>query len=257
MNIIRVYGGLGNQLFQYAFGQAMRANGIKVGYETAWYEKNYQPPRPYCLDKFNTNVEVSPFSMVNRTIRETGFDPRLTHLKNCNFYGYWQSPRYFETIKEQISQEIQVKPEFCTDEFSNILIKIANCNSVALHVRRGDYVNKGHHLLSLDYYLKGIRLIESLTSNAKIFVFSDDLDWCKVQFSDVEFVQLKEDYLEFELMRLCTHNIIANSTFSWWAAYLNPNPNKIVICPGKWMVNDDNQALIEQKGLLLDSWIKI
>jgi hypothetical protein len=251
MNVIRVYGGLGNQLFQYALGQAQRANGIDVRYDISWYGKPSSADRPYGLGKFNTNVEVSDF-LKQKTLNEVSLnyidDLIFTRLDNCNFYGYWQHPRYFADILPQLKKEFVVKKEFHTTEYTKLRRKITGCESVSIHIRRGDYIKiNGHHLLPLQYYKEALKLVEG-----PLFIFSDDIPWCKEYFKGT-FVEV-EDYLSLELMKLCKHNIIANSTFSWWAAYLNENPNKIVISPEQWRLKKEDQMLVSGDILRPTDW---
>jgi hypothetical protein len=257
MNIIRLCGGLGNQLFQYAFGKAQKQCGITVLYDSSWYNKIRNPLRPLLLDKFKINLEMANSTQYFRIITEKGFESKKIFDVGFKYTGYWQSPLYHYEIYSELQKEIQLKEEYYTSEYSELKKIIIKSNSVSVHVRRGDYLNKeNHHVLPLEYYKKALKLIQSLKGDCKVFVFSDDIFWCKKQFSDVYFVQLN-DYLEFELMRFCTHNIIANSTFSWWAAYLNENTNKTVIAPKRWVVKAEDQNNIDKKGLILNDWIKL
>lgn len=236
MNVIELCGGLGNQLFQYAFGRAQIENGIDVKYDLSWYrrlEKKY--PRPYRLDKFCVDVEIGSFTS-RKFLREGEFNLNLIKRNNCNFKGYWQYYGYHENILSILKKEFQVKEEFYTKGFLKLRESIINANSVSIHVRRGDYVGKKNEsfgCLPFQYYFRAI--VEKVKGN--LFVFSDDILWCKEYFKQdyflqkIIFVHSQQDYLDFELMRLCKYNIIANSSFSWWAAYLNDDSEKIVVAP--------------------------
>lgn len=262
MNVIKLYGGLGNQLFQYALGQSQKDNGINVCYENTWYTKPENHYRPYCLDKFNTKVQLGLFKSNQKTLNEVSLnymnDILFTKVDNCNFYGYWQHPRYFTSILSTLKKEFQVKKEFYTKEYKELKEKITNTNSISLHVRRGDYVQiNGHHLLPLEYYDKAfVKILEQTGINVKVFIFSDDLSWCKqnLGINDNLIYVDQPEYLSFDLMRLCKHNIIANSTFSWWSAYLNDNPDKIVVSPDQWRLTKEGQSIVSKDILKPEGW---
>ena len=254
MNIIRMCGGLGNQLFQYAFGQAQKNNGIDVRYDTKWYAAPTTPPRPYILDKFNTNVLIAEKGLTLPRKKKEGA-VNLKHLKEDGYYfrGYWQSPVYFKDIRLQIEKEFHVKEELHTPEFTALKKEILCSNSVSVHIRRGDYMEGNDHLaLPLAYYDKALNIIKALKTDVSVYIFSDDIKWCKKNFTDCTFVEM-EDYLEFELMYSCKHNITANSSFSGLAAHLGDS--QTVIAPKIWYKNTRGQSDVERNGLLLDNWI--
>lgn len=259
MNVIRVYGGLGNQLFQYALGKTISCHGGVVGFDLAWYaRKEKRFPRPMCLRVFNTEFTIAARTNKHPTLRE---DPEKIYpihvLDKVNYIGYWQSPYYHKGIYSILQNEFWVKEEFYTKEYREYKEKILNTNSVALHVRRGDFLmHPSHYVVPLDYYQKALSLVKNLKTNPHIFVFSDDLPWCKKAFEgeNVTFVETR-DYLEFDLMRLCKTKIIGNSTFSWWPAYLDETG--LVICPKKWWVKEQADELTRRKSMLLDRWIKL
>jgi hypothetical protein len=258
VNVIRLCGGLGNQLFQYAFGRAQNANGITVFYNLMWYAKEKNAHRPFQLDHFKIDVSISPF--VNTTVFEkyvNVYDLKLLKKDGFNFMGYWQCPEYFKDILPELKKEIQVKEQFYTPEFLKLRKEIDNCKSLSIHVRRGDYLeNVGWHVLPMIYYNLALKTIRSFKNIDKTYVFSDGMDWCKANFKDVEFVHLN-DCLDFELMRHCKHNITGNSTFSWWAAELNDNPDKMVIIPKRWRESKESQAKMPVSFLTPEGWIKI
>ncbi len=260
MNVIKIYGGLANQFFQYAFGKAMEANGIKVGHELSFYDRPHDPLRPYGLDKFYTTTNPSKF-LQQRTIHETTSmhykcEPSLLMMNNTNFFGYWQHPGYFKSILPILKKELTLREEYYTDVFLRLREKILNQEStVALHVRRGDYVTiAGHLVLPLDYYDQALQKVRGY-----VYIFSDDIPWCKNHFSHHDSFRFIEqpDFICFELMKLCTHKIIANSTFSLMAALLSQRQDGKVIAPVKWRVNEEEQRRVEQGGLLLNNWIKL
>jgi hypothetical protein len=257
MNVVRVMGGLGNQMFQYAFGKVVGAS-----YDLSWFRSytNHAHPRPYRLGKFNTKIKENAF-LPQETIeeRKVGFDMNLLNKKNCNFYGYWQWLGYYKAILPILRQELTLKEAFYTEEFIRLRNEICSCDSLSIHVRRGDYLTQaGFHDLPLRYYFEAV---SALSRRDCIFIFSDDIPWCKSKFKQdyfqekITFVQL-DDYLSFELMKNCRKNITANSTFSWWAAYLNDNPDKAVVTPREWLCNDI-QETNGNEVYFPKEWIKI
>jgi len=245
MNVIRLRGGLGNQLFQYAFGQTME----NVAYDISWYKKGN---REYLLDKFNLDVKISD-AINKEEVREEGFDLGVINKRDCNISGYWQSPLFFETQKEILKENIQVKETFYTEEFIDLKEEISNVNSVGVHVRRGDFLQSNAHVvMPLKYYRSAIEIMESLIEDPIFYMFSDDINWCKANFKGVNFFHLK-GYLDFELLKTCKHKIIPNSTFGWWSAYLN---GETVICPQKWYKKNQELSVVRRQ-LLPKDWIKL
>lgn len=253
MNVIKVMGGLGNQLFQYAFGKAMMLNGIDVAFDTSFYIHEMKWPRKLILDKFNLEFKESPF-LKQSIIKDHkhGFDINLLTYQNHNFDGYWQFKGYYENIINHLSKDFLLSDKFYTDRVKDLhtIISFSN-NSVALHVRRGDYLVQTWGILPISYYFEAI---QEMPQDANIFIFSDDIPWCKENLKQMYFkqklyfVEGLEDYQDFELMRLCGHIIMANSTFSWWAAFLNENGK--VIAPKQWLGGS-----ITTKDIYQDHWI--
>jgi len=264
MNIIKIVGGIGNQMFQYAFGKAQEQNGISVAYDIGFYARAKSAdkyPRLYHLDKFQTNVSINFFKHSWKTYKEnkTGFDMSLLTRDNANFEGYWQYYPYIKLVLPLLRQELVLQEKYYTKEYLSLKNDIMGCKSVAVHVRRGDYLtHKGvFRNLKFEYYM---RALSCSPEGDQIFIFSDDIPWCREKFKkdyfyrDIVFVDLNE-YLSFELMRLCTHHIIANSTFSYWAAMLKNDPEQVVVCPKEWLVNkvqDNGNELFFPK-----RWIQI
>jgi len=190
----------------------------------------------------------------------------LKASSNVLLEGFWQHHKYFKNISSQVLDQLTLKAEYIPPAF-NLFTQIEqNRSSVSLHIRRGDYISDPNNLnyfgvLPIEYYNKAIDYINSKIKNPVYYVFSDDLDWAKdnllKQNTPKVFVDIeggKKDYLELEAMRRCHHNIIANSSFSWWGAFLNKNPNKIVIAPAKWLAMDEINRNIE---IQFPSWKKI
>lgn len=186
----------------------------------------------------------------------------FTNAKNEYLIGYWQTERYFYPIRWEILKAFTF-PSFEPGSKNESLGKeLQQENSVALHIRRGDYLEIGNTsgICTIDYYKKAIAHIKEKVSPKVYSVFSDDIDWCIGQFgaiisdSDIRYVNWnkgKESFRDMQLMSLCKHNIIANSSFSWWGAWLNQNPEKIVIAPSLWMNSEGWSEIIP------DDWITI
>ncbi len=192
------------------------------------------------------------------------FDPNVLNApKDSYLNGYWQSERYFPNVHEILRQEFQFK--YSQDLKSRHLSALmSSTDSVAVHIRRGDYVENpthlNHHgLCSLDYYERSTQSIINKVSDPHFFVFSDEPQWAKENLKlefPVTIVDHNNDDYSYEDMRLmsqCKHQIIANSSFSWWAAWLNNHPQKIVIAPLKWF----NNSPADTRDLIPTSWFRI
>lgn len=281
MIIIRVQGGLGNQLFQYALALSLKKRkNTKVLLDITFYMDSFithgATKRSFILDNFNIKdieyttdknlVLKNSFTQKIRRLyerkflpyykntyvveKDSGFDSLIFEVKTTAYLdGYWQSYKYFENIEKELRSNLILTTELSSD--SDVLLSEIKKqqNSISLHIRRGDYVtkyNKLYYQISLDYYTNSINFIKSKLANdsIKIYVFSDDIDWCKqnIKINDSHYFvpnNQKEDFEDLILMSNCSHNIIANSTYSWWAAWLNSNQKKIVVCPKRWF-NDSN-----------------
>ena len=276
MIIVNIIGGLGNQMFQYAMGAALAIQSkqeLKLDITTF----EHYDLRDYELDIFNIDPEIASdeeiiqakkneLSELNFTEKYCYFDLSLKLLgQNENVYlrGYWQSEKYFSAYKDYILEAFTSKNRL-SRQSSQFHKAIASTNSVGLHVRRGDYItnpkeNNHHGVCSLEYYNNAASFIVNRIDKPHFFIFSDDLDWAKesLDFIDnITFVELDKnipDYEEMYLMSQCKHNIIANSSFSWWGAWLNQNSKKIVIAPKKWLTDET----IDTKDLIPDSWIRL
>ena len=288
MIVAHIIGGLGNQMFQYAAARciALRSN-TDLQLNTDDFE-SYKVHK-LCLHHFNFGFKkadkkiLSKFiseekSLSTRIIRKLGLKPKyniyrestfrvdknlLGFFKN-NLYleGYFQSEQYFLDHKDLIIKEFTIATP--PSALNALMIeKILNCNAVSLHVRRGDYVtnpdaNVVHGTCNQEYYEKSVKFFAQKITQPVFFVFSDDIPWAKENINTgypTHFVDLNDaetNYEDLRLMSYCKHNIIANSSFSWWGAWLNQNPDKIVIAPQKWFnTNTDTSDLIPQ------SWIRV
>ena len=274
MIIIQLKGGLGNQMFQYALYRQLQSMGreVKIDDETGFIGDKLRIP---VLHRFGieydratreeiieiTDARMDIFSRIRRKLtgrktfridEESGiFDPRILEVETAYLVGYWQSEKYFPNpdVVADLKETFEKRPqEIMKDSVSwTTLQQVECCESVSLHIRRTDYIDpehiKIHHICTEKYYKDAIDKIRSLHPGAVFFIFTDDKEWCKSHFRGPNFftVDLSEDentdIAEMLLMSRCKHHIIANSSFSWWAAWLNDNPSKIVIAPEKWINN--------------------
>lgn len=284
--IIRFNGGLGNQMFQWAFARAIeKKTGISAYMDMTFFEKRYA--RPYELDIFKAEVNKAPgfLSKIKANIiwqfrkkfknkkflgmyiyeePHFEFDENMFNLNSSTYiHGFFQSEKYFKDIEDELRKDFEFK--FAPDKENQVIIdKISSSNSISLHIRRGDYVQKKRYqqmyaICSLDYYKKGIEYIAKYIENPTIFIFSDDIEWVRENLKlpyECVFVDNNsgsKNYEDLRLMSLCKHNIIANSSFSWWGAWLNKNSDKIVIAPKMWF----NNERIVQTDVIPENWIRL
>ncbi len=260
-NIIKIQGGLGNQMFQYAHGRSEELSGKKIIFDNSFFTGNKlekDTARNFKLNKFNiaTNTEFFPKSHLIFDIWT-----KIKRRLGLNVDIYFQNEKYFINIADEIKKEFTLKKPL-SDKAQEILDNIKNNNSTSLHIRRGDYINNKetnsfHGICGVDYYQKSMNMVKEKIFNPVFFIFSDDIVWAKENFIGSEFVFVScpeiEDVEEMILMSKCKHNIIANSSFSWWGAWLNNNPGKIVIAPKRWF----NNKKANQNDIVPESWIKI
>lgn len=199
------------------------------------------------------------------------FNPRILNLKGDIYLEGWlQNEKYFKNVRHIILNDYQLKNGL-RDQNMECLYRIKKTESVSLHIRRGEYVvNKHFDVLPLEYYYKAIDYIKLNTGNPDIFIFTDDPDWVLNNFKNIKeynlvssnsdkasFYHTQYDYEDLCLMKHCKHHIIANSTFSWWGAWLSDNPNKIIIAPQKWFANSVAQRNYENGSFIPKEWMKI
>lgn len=274
MIIIQLKGGLGNQMFQYALYRELlhRGKEVKIDDVTGFEHDKLRIP---VLDRFGieyekatpaeviaiTDSRMDIFSRIRRKLtgRKTKeiietegiFDPRILELEEAYLVGYWQSDKYFTSseVIEHLQETFSKRPqEIMHDSVSwTTLQQIECCESVSIHVRRTDYLDaehiKVHNLCSEKYYKSAIDMVRQEHPNAVFFIFTDDKEWCKEHFKGHNFitVELQEgeftDVADMLLMSRCKHHIMANSSFSWWSAWIGDTPDKMVIAPAKWINN--------------------
>ena len=210
---------------------------------------------------FKIKESIVPFSY-KKIIYDNGFvfDERVLNLRDNKYLmGNWLSPKYFQDIRNILLGEIVLDKQL-PEKTKTILNDIESCNSVSVHIRRGDYVKYPKlGVCSDDYYKEAFEYFKKNITNPTFFVFSDEMDYVRKNLyfpENTHFVSNSniKDYEELVLMSKCSHNIIANSSFSWWGAWLNQNPNKIVIAPKIWRADGKSIADYVPKEL---NWIRI
>jgi len=295
MIIVKLDGGLGNQMFQMAIGRILaEKNQTFLTFDKTFFNYNKRrlghTPRNYELRIFEESYlfagekEILNFhrlSTINRIKRKLGlnypksfressfdFNSRVLNQKAPVYLrGFFQSYKYFKGYEELI-KKIFVFPQNCLEEINQELLKhIKDSSTLAIHIRRGDYVQdksiqQYHGNLTTEYYLKAISTVVSKISGLTLIFFSDDNQWVKKEFQNLDHQKMFVDYntganswKDMFLMSCCNHQIIANSSFSWWAAWLNENPDKMVIAPKKWFEKSEKD--MNTKDLIPPQWIRI
>ena len=289
MIVMNLMGGLGNQLFQYALGRHL---SIKLNRPLALDISGFaaDPLRNYRLDSFKITAQLvsprtsspqekildrfrDPKNPLNRffqqkysIIRENGFPYQAEILNSPDHSyldGYWQTEKYFKSIEEIIRTDLTLTQDL-PPHLQSVAKQIQDTNSVSIHVRRGDYASNPtttayHGLYSVEWYMNAIDHLQASISAAHFFIFSDDYEWVTANLKlsgPFTFIKPSPDGQEAQdlfLMSLCKHNITANSSFSWWAAWLNRNSHKKVIAPSRWFVGGHSDT----KDLLPQGWLAL
>lgn len=293
MNKVSIFGGLGSQMFQFALAIVLDVEGIptKISIRNFFVDNHHQgfelskvfsvPLRPMDKIKISLLEWGAPFWrlkvvrwFMNKLIKiynkfdipkfyeeqEFMFNSSVFDQKKSMIIGTWQSEGYIIKHRNLIKEVFNFKKP--KDRKNSILSKeILNSNSVAIHIRRGDYTShewKSSHMVISDpkYYIDSIAKMRTQLHNPIFYFFSDDIPWIKENFKGKDFVFVSHNksgnsYIDMYLMSLCKHFIIANSTFSWWAAWLSSNPGKLVIMPEPWLKN------IQTPGIYPESWLPV
>lgn len=285
--VVGLSGGLGNQLFQYAAGRALSLKlGVDLVLDISWFQGGSD--RAYALEAFSINPKTycGPFFFpgwakrllcritrrwANRKLgvpvfREAHFqfDSAYTKLDSPVYLeGFWQSERYFSNYKEIITRDFILKG-VTSDQYKFLANQIQSSDSICIHIRRGDYVTNPvatqmHGVCSLDYIYQGVKAISEDLMQAHCFIFSDDPGWVRnnlildLPFTIVDVAKPHEAHFDLALMSQCKHFVIANSSFSWWGAWLSNNASKRVVAPKKWFANSQKCT----DDLIPASWMKI
>jgi len=291
MIICDIVGGLGNQMFQYACGRAASLRSSQELKLSVDRFGSYTIHQGFELERvFNLAHTKATKADVDKVLSWRGaplarrilgkLPPRLTNgssfirephhhfwpgileiRRNCYLQGYWQSEKYFSDFATMIRDEFQFAiPQESTD--TRIFSEMRQTNSVAVHVRRGDYTRKENVALfapvTSEYYNCALRVLQAAEGPLDIFLFSDDGAWAmellkdwSAQITLVDHNKGSRSAMDMFLMSHCRHNIIANSTFSWWGAWLNSNPDKQVFAPAKWFTTRSGHS---SSDLIPESW---
>ena len=238
------YGWLGNQMFQYA---CVKALSLRVGDACSFPEKD---PNLHEIFNLNSNKEFirsadsSTFLYVEPSFNYRELPVNIP--KNLILKGYFQSEKYFKDFENEIREEFT---------FRHQATRSIGKNTCSIHVRRGDYLKlqKNHPVCSMSYYHSAMSLVDA----DNYLIFSDDPEWCRLNFTqdNVEVISDQSPSEDMQLMSLCDNHIIANSSFSWWGAWLGKNINKKIIYPSKWFGIDYDAH--DTSDLTPDSWISI
>lgn len=255
-------------MFQYSLGRHLSIKyNTELYLDLSWYgteyNKNAGYPREFKLDKLNTRYKVidhksiywklkctdkfsniNPFKLKNVLEKDfSQFDDQLLNSgDNILLEGFFPCYRYFEPIRDVLLTEFKTVDQM-TGKNAECLQRIKSTNSVSIHFRRGDYnLPTFHGMLPMDYYKKAIDYVAGKITQPVFYIFSDEPDWVRQNMSFdfptevIDFNGDDQNYFDIELMKHCKHNIIANSGFSWWPAWLNGNENRLVVAPAKWTV---------------------
>ncbi len=272
MITINVIGGIGNQMFQIALCQALNKKGVSAALDLGGL-KEYADGHDYALahEIFDIKVTVSNIGLLRRRlifhfrkyyqeVEEGAFDDKVFSMKRGYLLGYWQSYKYFDFCKDSI-RNLFAWPE---DKLSVVTKEVAEQIrevrvSVSIHIRMGDYMEFPEiygGICTEAYYDKAISYFQRQYPECRFFVFSNDKEYIKKYIDDSNFVIVdcndsKAGWQDMYLMSQCNHNIIANSSFSWWGAYLNQNEGQEVIAPKKWF------NTLEMKEICPAEWMRM
>ena len=275
MIIIKIKGGLGNQMFQYAIAKAFSLETkkpFKIDISIfEWYKLHKYGlhhfnivPKFYIPESKWTIKLKKLFKKVvfyNEDHHSFNYNPKLIETNSDILFleGYYQSQKYFHKYENEIRSDFEILTPL-KQQTSKMVSFMKTVNAVSIHFRRGDYVgNAVHETDKTEYYKAAIQLIESEVNNPVYFLFSDDIPWVKENFTTnfethyVDFNDASTNFEDLKLMSSCKHNIMANSSFSWWGAWLNNNPNKTVIAPKLWF----NDSKINTSDIIPETWITL
>jgi len=288
--IVNIIGGIGNQMFQYALYKNLKSKFPVVkldisGFESYAFHNGYELSAVFNVDaEFASKEEVDILadhsaaflSRIRRKIfgrkktyynsyiqKDFGFKSDVLKYDNMYLFGYWHGEKFFYDVRDAVTADFSFKEPLSGE---NLKIKelAERENSVSIHIRRGDYVTNQAvnrslgNICTKEYYDKAIKTMNKKVKKPTYFVFSDDIKWAKDNFNlgNCYFISWNNEdksYNDMHLMSICKHNIIANSSFSWWGAYLNANPDKLVVAPGKWF----NDPTRDTSDYIPSSWEKI
>lgn len=244
-------GGLGNQLFQVSTTCALAwENNDEAVFDLSAHHLPLQGNKvENYRDNVFRNINFQNLDLTHfQTIKES---EDFRYQKDSILFGYFQSEKYFINYRNRLLN-LYSPNESIENYIKNKYDYILHENTVSLHIRRGDYLKLQHvhPICDMDYYIKAINMF---SKDSVFLVFSDDTPWCKQVFKSKKYIIIEEekDYIDLYLMSMCKNNIIANSSFSWWGAWLNNNENKIVVAPKKWINNKEYEQIYTNKQIIL------
>jgi Glycosyl transferase family 11 len=285
--VVGLSGGLGNQMFQYAAGRSLSERmQVPLVLDLSWFDG--QNKRQFALSNFNIQASVrTSYSWMGSNVRAlvsrisrrwfpkkmgvTVFrEPHFHFAKNFDLLkkpvfleGYWQSELYFKDHRSIIAQEFSLRETMPVNALE-LLHEILDCDSICVHVRRGDYLTdpiaaKIYESCTIQYYIDGVNEISKKLTNPRCFIFSDDPVWVSnfLNFDlPMKFVDINgpdDAHLDLALMAACKHFVIANSSLSWWGAWLGNDPSKKVIAPKRWFLGNEKNT----SDLIPSSWMQL
>lgn len=255
VKVLILSGGLGNQMFQYAMVLALRKRGVVVSMDTSMYgylsmHNGYELERVFGITETVTNrqgLHIYWLRLLNKykphwlCIADTNLYDESVFKVNSNYLiGYWQDERYFKNVEKEIRHSFVFQN--IDEKNLKLAVEMTSCNSVSIHIRRGDYASSNMTLLSDGYYEKAVSYMKRKVQSPVYYIFSDDkneakriADQCGISYRLIDHNNGDNSYKDMYLMSQCKHNIIANSSFSWWGAWLNSNVEKIIVAPMVWI----------------------
>lgn len=289
-SLVILQGGLGNQMFQYAFYLAMKEHSPNTDYDCSIVNYNNDHNGFELENIFNIKAKQSKLTLlIVKILKRYTFLQKHKFISLLNiklitdsvpsiynsiflkknktfrtyYLGYWQTEKYFEEIEDKVRNTFTFDKTKLSDKSNSIVSEIQSNTSVSIHIRRGDYlfdknINLYGNICTNEYYNKAIKLIQDKYPQCHFYVFSDDCEWAKENLhingesTYINFNKGKNSWQDMYLMSLCKHNIIANSSFSWWGAWLNSNPSKTVICPSKFINSNSKSDIIPENWLTIE-----
>lgn len=285
MIVIEASGGLGNQMFQYALYKKLEILNKEVALDTSFFrsgqdlreleidifdlhyrqitDREAANIRGYgyqdgLIDKIRYRLRPSKYTIYNDLIER--YQPEIFEMDKVYLSGYWQSEKYFKDIRQILLREFSF-PQKAKEKTAQLCTELLAENSVSIHIRRSDYLSEQNrsvygNICTEQYYQNAIDYMEQHIENPQYYIFSDDLEWACNYFRGNNYIVVdknrgKDSYIDMYLMSQCKHNIIANSSFSWWAAWLNTNSEKKVLAPKRWFQNHDKENIV------CEDWIRI
>ena len=263
---IKLLGGIGNNLFQMA---TTYAYSLRYSKEMFLLKQKFGATHGE-FDTYSNNIlhKIKFSELANEYIirgsniyNETSFNySEIPNIQGDVYLnGYFQSELYFKDFSKEIKEQFSFPEEYINtikEKYSNYF----SLKTCSIHVRRGDYVQNPniHPTQNLNYYMKAIK---KMPEDSIFLIFSDDIQWCKENFPDLPekffFIEGNKDYEDLAMMTMCDHNIICNSSFSWWGAWLNNNENKITVAPTKWFGPGIDPFFANTNDIYCQNWIKI